>query len=178
MNRNRLVVLAMALMLALTALTSPSVAEEGYPQSLSIFCTLNEHISKTGATSLNDHHAFQEVEKLTGTHVEFIHPAAGADYDAQINLLIASKDLPDIIIRSNWKNASGGLTLWEEDGILYDLTDLIPENMPYYYAALSDMPNGIEQLSVDGKMYFISEMQHGYPFNGPIYRGDWMEKLD
>ena len=177
MIHRRLIVLAMALVLAMTGLPGLSVAEEGYPESLTVFSGLSEHISKIGATSLNDQYAFQEIERRTGTHVEWIHPAVGSDVNAQINLMVASKNLPDIIVRSNWKGVSGGPAIWAEDGIILDLTDLIPENMPYYYEALTAMPTGVQELSVDGRMYFISEMQHGYPFNGPIYRGDWMEKM-
>ena len=30
---------------------------------------------------------------------------------------------------------------------------------------------------MDGRLYYISEIQHGMPFNGPVYREDWLEKL-
>ncbi|GHU77631.1 sugar ABC transporter permease [Clostridia bacterium] len=179
MNRMRIAMLLVIAMLVMALVPSLVIAESEsvYPEKLTIFSGLSEHVSKLGATSNNDNVAFQEIERLTGTHVEWIHPAVGSDVDAQVNLLVASNSLPDIIVHARWKTFGGGPALWADDGIIYDLTDLIPENMPYYYALISDMLTGIQELSIDGRMYYISEIQHGYPFEGPIYRGDWMEKM-
>lgn len=173
----RLLVLFLSAALILSAAISVAPAESEYPDELTIFCHLSEHISKVGAQSLNDTFMFQEMERITGTKVTWIHPAVGSDVDAQINLMVASNDLPDLIVRSNWKNFGGSPVIWEEDGIIYDLTELIPEYMPNYWAYLSEQEYAIRDLSVDGKMYYVSEIQHGMPFSGPIYRADWLEKL-
>lgn len=171
--------LLLSALLILTATASFASTEDAspYPETLRIFCTLSEHISKVGADDLNDTYIFQEVERITGTHVEWIHPAAGSDVDAQINLMVASGDLPDIIVRQDWKNFSGGANVWADDGVIYDLTELIPEHMPYYNAYITQTPNAINDLSIGGRMYYVSEIQHGMPFSGPIYRADWLEKL-
>ncbi len=173
----KLLVLCLTMTMLLSLSLSCIVAESEYPDELTIFCYLSEHISKVGAQSLNDTFMFQEMERITGTKVTWIHPAVGSDVDAQINLMVASNDLPDLIVRSNWKSFGGSPTIWAEDGIIYDLTDLIPEYMPNYWSYLSEQEYAIRDLSVDGKMYYISEIQHGMPFSGPIYRADWLEKL-
>ena len=174
----KLLSLVMALALMLTVLVMPASAEENlYPEELTIFCGLSEHISKLGVQSLGETYMFQEIEKMTGTKVNWIHPAAGSDVAAQINLMVASGDLPDLIVNSNWKTFNGGVALWEEDGVIWDLTELIPEYMPYYNAYLQENPLAVRDLSVEGKMYYISEIQHGLPFSGPVYREDWLEKL-
>lgn len=175
----KLLSLAMALAMLLTVLVLPASAEESlYPEELTIFCSLSEHVSKLGLQSLGETYMFQELEKRTGTKINWIHPAAGSDVDAQINLMVASDELPDLIIRSDWKNFNGGAALWAEDGVIYDLTDLIPEYMPHYNAYLQENPLSIRDLSVEDRMYYISEIQHGMPYSGPVYREDWLEKLN
>lgn len=171
----KLLVLCLAAVMLLSL--ANVAAESEYPDELTIFCNLSEHVSKVGAQSLNDTFMFQEMERITGTKVTWIHPAVGSDVDAQINLMVASSDLPDLIVRSNWKTFGGSPTIWAEDGVIHDLTDLIPAYMPNYWSYLSEQEYAIRDLSVDGKMYFISEIQHGMPFSGPVYRADWLEKL-
>ncbi|MCG8481850.1 MAG: hypothetical protein MJA31_00930 [Clostridia bacterium] len=152
--------------------------ESMYPETLKIFCAMSEHISKGGATDYNDSYVFQELEKITGTRVEWNHPAAGADYDMALNLLITSNDLPDILTKWDWKDVSGGIASWVEDEVIIDLTDLVDENMPNYMSIINDLPNAKRDLMVDGKLYFINELSHMSPWRGPIIRGDWLEKLN
>ena len=55
------------------------------------------------AKSMNDVRAFQEIAKATNINLTFEHPSSGSDTNEQINLLIASNALPDIIFW-NWKS--------------------------------------------------------------------------
>lgn len=174
----KLLTLVLALAMVMTMFVMPVAAESEYPDELTVFCGLSEHISKVGVQNLNETYIFQEVERITGTKVNFIHPAAGSDVPAQINLMVASGDLPDIIVNSNWKTFNGGVALWAEDGVVVDLTDIIPEYMPNFNAYLEANPLAKRDITVDGRNYYISEIQHGMPFNGPIYREDWLEKLN
>lgn len=175
----KLLTLVTALAMLLTMMSVPALAEESeYPDELTVFCSLSEHVSKLGVQTLGETYYMQEMERITGTKVNWIHPAAGSDAQAQINLMVASGDLPDLIVNQGWKTFNGGASLWAEDGIIYDLTDLIPEYMPYYNAYLEEHELAKRELSVDGRLYYISEIQHGMPFNGPVYREDWLEKLN
>lgn len=174
----KLLTVATVLALFVTMLAVPAVADESeYPDELTIFCGLSEHISKIGVQNLGETYMFQEVERITGTKVNWIHPAAGSDSDAQINLMVASGNLPDLIVKYDWKTFNGGVSLWEEDGIIYDLTDIIPEYMPNFNAYLEEHELAKRDITVDGKLFYISEIQHGLPFSGPVYREDWLEKL-
>lgn len=160
---------------------APAMGSEGeaaYPEQLRVFAGLSEHMSKVGAMSNNDNFVYQELEKRTGTHVEWIHPAAGADVDMQINLMVASNDLPDIIVRSTWKSISGGLTMWADDGVILDLTELMPQYMPNYMALLEERPGSLKDITVDGRLYYVAEVTHGSAYRGPVLRGDWLEKLE
>lgn len=149
-----------------------------YPDKLKVFGVLSEHVSKVGATSNNDLYVYKEVEKITGTKVTWIHPAVGADIDMAINLMVASKDLPDLIVKAKWKDASGGVASWVTDGTLCDLTKRIPESMPAYWKTVQGIPGAINDLYVDGKLYYVAEIGHGSAYRGPVLRGDWLRKLN
>lgn len=175
MKRALCICLALALALCLAPIVR---AESEYPDELSIFCPLSDHISKVGLTNNGETMLFQEVERITGTKVKWIHPAAGTDMSAQINLIVASSQLPDIIVRPNWKSASNGLSTWHQDGIILDLTELIPEYMPNYYAMLTEQEYGLANVMVDGRMYYITGFDHGLPSNYIIARYDWLNEFD
>lgn len=175
--KKTIVSLLLATLLAFSMI--PGLAESGdvgYPEEITIFTGIGDHTSKLGITSYNDMPLWQELENRTGTHVNFIHPAAGSDTMAQINLMVASHDLPDILTGVNWKTVSGGAQMWEEDGIIIDLTELIPEYMPNYWTRINNIELSIPTLSVDGKLYYVNEIQHGVMFEGPIIRQDWLQK--
>lgn len=177
MKKTLSLILALALMLGcLGAVGASAETANNYPETVSVFTPLTEHLSKLGVTDYNQTYYWQELENRTGTHVEFQHLPAGADIMTQLNLMVASKSLTDIVVGINWKTVTGGAALWEEDGVILDLTDLIPENMPNYYAAIQEVPYWEPTLSIDGKMYYISDIQHGVVYEGPNIRGDWLEK--
>ena len=174
----KLLTLVLALAMIMTMLVMPASAESEYPEELTVFCNIVEHLTKLGVQNLNETYIFQEMERLTGTKVNWIHPAAGSDIDAQINLMVASGDIPDIIVRSKWKTFNGGIALWAEDGVVVDLTDIIPEYMPNFNKFLEENPLAKRDITVDGRQYYIPPVGHGLPINGPIYREDWLEKLN
>ena len=66
-----------------------------------------------------------ELEKRTNTELEFIHPTQGQEKE-QFNLMIASKELPDIIYAMP-NDFKGGVTQAVEEGIILGLNDYINE---------------------------------------------------
>jgi ABC-type glycerol-3-phosphate transport system substrate-binding protein len=78
---------------------------------------------------MNNHEVWKEVEKLTGVNIKFIHPAVGQEND-QFNLMIASGDIPDIIVQSG--RYKGGVTAGIDDGVYLDLKDTIDKYSPNY----------------------------------------------
>ena len=175
--KKTLVSLLLALAMIVSLVAGVAGAEEGveYPAEISIFTGIEDHTSKLGITNYNDMPFWQEIENRTGTHVNFIHPAAGADKMAQINLMVASHDLPDVIHGIDWRSVSGGAQMWEEDGVIIDLTEMMPEHMPAYWNRINQYDLAIPSLSIDGKLYFVNVIQHGVMFQGPIMRMDWLE---
>ena len=174
MKKRFLALLLCVLLGAMAISTASAETEDLYPDELSILAWLSEHISKVGGTSNNDNYVYQTIEEWTGTHVNWIHPAA--DFDMQINLLVSSGDLPDMIVRTNWKGINGGLPMWEEDGVILDLTELMPEYMPNYMALIEER-DAMSALLVDGKLYYISGLGNASAYRGPLLRGDWLTAL-
>lgn len=80
----------------------------------------------------NDTLSMQEIEKKTGVHIDFVHPAAGQEQQA-FNLMLASGDVPDIIQeREGTLYYPGGADKAISDGIYLKLNDLISKNAPNY----------------------------------------------
>ena len=52
-------------------------------------------------TNYAEAEVYQEIMKNTGVNLEFLHPTAGQE-KAQFNLLVASGDLPDIVMQQNF----------------------------------------------------------------------------
>ncbi len=80
---------------------------------------------------INDHRVFEQVEELTGIKLNFIVPTLGEEA-TEFNIMMASGDLPDIIIDAG--RYQGGVGAGVTDGAYLDLTDLIDEYMPNYSA--------------------------------------------
>ena len=117
------------------------------PETLSIYGAINSYALKAGAQDNNDTLYFQEMERLTGCHVEWVHPTAGASGE-KFNLLIASGNLPDMMV-AGWKNIQGGAKMYVEDEVIIPLKDLIKENMPNLTAYLEANPDVAKQFTDD-----------------------------
>lgn len=190
MKKNKLKKAALQVLAAVMILVSTgcgngkeaSVIDKGtgeIPETLTIFAGIGNYLLKAGAQDNNDALYFQLMEELTGCHVEWIHPASGAGAE-RFNLIIASGNLPDMIFY-NWKNVSGGVSMYVEDEIIIPLKDLIEENMPNLSKFLKENPHIAKQFtSDDGEIYSIPIIRKDEElkvFQGPQIRQDWLEKL-
>ena len=75
---------------------------------------------------------YQEIEKRTGTKVEFIHPSAGSTGTEAFQILMSSGDYPDMIEYS-WKKYTGGPQQAINDGVIIALNDYMKDYAPNYY---------------------------------------------
>ena len=80
---------------------------------------------------LNNQRVFKQLQELTGIKLNFIVPTLGEE-TTDFNLMIASGDLPDIIIDA--KRYTGGIAAGVNEGAYLDLTDIVDEYMPNYSA--------------------------------------------
>ena len=126
---------------------------------------------------------WQRVQEATGVTLDF-QQRSEAVCAEQYNLMIASGDMTDLIYESNCGQMgstsvyNGGYDKAIEDDIYVDLTDLIPEFAPNYWALLEGDDNLRKDLTTDtGRLYsmgMIYDQPQGIR-EGPLVRKDYLE---
>ena len=136
-------ILALALTLCLLLPAAVVSAEVTYPialdEPLTYWCAMNtnaaSYISNYGETEV-----FQEISRKTGIEIIWEHPALGSEKTAFATML-AGGELPDILSYDAFNtDYAGGLMAAIDEGIIYDLTDLLPKYAPDYWALVKDDP--------------------------------------
>lgn len=120
-----------------------------------------------------------KMQELTNVKFEFIHPAAGSEKE-QINLIISSGDLPDIIAY-DWKSFSVTPDQLFEDGVIIDIAPYIDEYAPNLKKLMEENPQIQKDITTDSglipgfyQMQFSEVLKNTYAY---ILRADWLEKV-
>lgn len=120
----------------------------------------------------------QELEKNTGIKVEYIHPQNGQETE-QINILMASNELPDMVSHQ-WSNYPGGPDRAINEDVIYSLNEYIDEYAPNYKKYLEENEDVAKKVKTDeGNHYifpFIREETWMGAYKGIVVRNDWLEK--
>ena len=178
-KRNLLCLLLAALLIAACLPAAAETATE-YPEKLRIWTAwYSDKFSSIGMKDYNDCWAWQELSRKTGTTFEFEYGASGNDGQTNLNLLIASKDMPDIIAY-NWKNIAGGAEVWAEDGVIVDLTDMMDVNLKDYKAAMEAVDSLGLIKSAGGRYYYLAQPYDklgGGVYMGLVIRQDMLDEL-
>lgn len=98
-------------------------------------------------------------QKNTGAKIEFIQPMNGSQ--EALSVLMASGDLPDIMI-ANLYNEPGGVSKFADDGVIIPLNDYMEEYAPNLTKYLKEHPDIDKMVRSDDGNY--------YSF--PFIRGD------
>ncbi len=143
-------------------------------------------VGATPAQTINSYDEllmYQEMERITGTKVEFIHPAAGSTGSEAFQILLSSGDYPDMI-EYEWTKYAGGPQQAIDDGVIIALNDYMKDYAPNYYDWMEGekgKENGYlykaQSLTNDGNYFGFRNMNIGdyRAFNGIYIRKD---KLD
>ncbi|MBD8840566.1 MULTISPECIES: extracellular solute-binding protein [unclassified Paenibacillus] len=131
--------------------------------------------------NFGDMAAYKEKEKLTGIQVKFTHPPLGQQRD-QFNLLISTKELPDVIYY-NWADAVGGPEKVIKDGRIIRLNELIDSYAPNLKRIIESDPDVKKQIALDdGTIYMFPLLKlDALKLNatsGLIMRQDWLDQLN
>lgn len=122
---------------------------------------------------------YKEMVKDTGIKLEFIHPTAGQVAE-QFNIMIASKEYPDIIERFG-ASYNGGYAKGYKDGVIYDLNDLVDKFAPNLKGIFDKYPQlRMAASSDDGNIYEIPFIRGGSNLKtnrGLVLRKDYLEKF-
>lgn len=161
--------------------SNTGASDIGYPESITYWVEMVDHI-KGRAKSLNEVTLYQELEALTGTKVDFKHPSGeGAQVTEQLNLMIASQNLPDVV-ETNWLGIPRGPENAINEGTILRLNELIEQHAPNFRAYLDANPDVEKMIKTDeGSIYafpFLRGHESLMVFYGPIIRQDWLDALN
>ncbi|MBO9605279.1 MAG: extracellular solute-binding protein [Paenibacillaceae bacterium] len=152
--------------------------EVKYPASLTYWVAMNANVSATMKT-FAEMEVYKQMEKITGTKVEFQHPPVGQDKE-QLNLLLAAGNMPDVI-EYQWTITPKGPDQAIQDKKILRLNELIEKHAPNLTKLLKDNPEFRKAITTDdGNIYvmpYLSPDESVRVFNGPAMRQDWLDKL-
>ncbi|MDR1599628.1 MAG: hypothetical protein LBS11_07140 [Oscillospiraceae bacterium] len=146
MKKTLAIAIALCLTLALSSLPSLS---EGEPIKLTHWIDLGA----TGAavlSTMDENLVMRKLQEITGVDLEFLHPAVG-QINEQFNLLVASRELPDVM-EKDWNNYPGGIQKAVDDDVIVELNDIIGQYAPNYSAFFSEQPDLAKQIATDDGM--------------------------
>lgn len=108
----------------------------------------------------------QNLQTMTGIEIEYLRPAAGADWNQALSTLYASQNLPDIIYVSGLHREA---QLLINDGVTLPLNDILPEHAPDALALFEEHPTLNRSLKTDEGDYYA------FPFlRGDPWLGNWL----
>ncbi len=139
--------------------------------------------SSVSLGNYNEMMMWQELEKRTGVHIDFIHPIEGSTGNEAFIAMMSGSERPDMI-EYNWDNYTGGPQQALDDDVVIALNDYIKEYAPNYYDYMegekgkaADYRYKLMATSEDGSYYGFNVLNVGETkaFAGLYVRGD---KLD
>ena len=124
---------------------------------------------------------FSVITEMTGISFDFVHPALQQEEES-FKLMIASKDLPDIVEMTYMKATvyPGGPDQAIADGIFLKLNDLVDQYAPNYKKTMDIIPNLANDLKTDeGTLYAFQMIERIVQpaYGGPAVRQDWLDDL-
>lgn len=155
---------------------SPALPFTTTGEELSMWLPLTPDMANT-YSDLNEHIVVQAAEDVTGVHINFTHASFFTAND-EFNLMAVAGDYCDLISCAVKYYSTGGSGAME-DGIIIDLSELIPESAPDYQAVINSDSTHIAQSRSDtGEILaFYTWKDEIYNRSGMQTRGDWLEAL-
>ncbi|MBP3359743.1 MAG: extracellular solute-binding protein [Clostridia bacterium] len=146
------------------------------PKEVSVFGWRSSSLGEE-MIDYNDVNSFKLMEEKTGTRINWILPPSSG-YDEKFNLMIASEELPDVVI-AGWKSL--GVNKYAEDNVIIPLDDM-KDCMPNFISYLEKHPEFKKDIVAgDGKIYYLPYIREDKELNvyyGPQIRQDWLDKLN
>jgi len=129
-----------------------------------------------GCSDWNDLHCLDEIQAATGIKYEFVCPSMQAATE-QFNLMIASGEMTDVFRCADYY--TNGVQQAYNEEVIIDLTDMIPEYAPNYYALLMNTNKATIDAVTDGGRYLSMNVLYTDPYSdmGNVIRLDLLEEL-
>ena len=131
----------------------------------------------------NDSAGVQQMEERTNVHVNWLGYTT-SEMPEKYSIMLSSGDYPDIVFPGN--NAyPGGIMAGIEDGVIYDMVDLIADEMPNYNMLLDASDEARKICTFDDGLMHICRVITGTDTTvegegisyGPTYRSDILEEM-
>lgn len=179
--RKRLLVVISGLLIASAALSGcgqkKDTKAEAATNKFTWWVSLYSHVGQT-ADNFADTAFYQELMRRTNTQIEFIHPAPGQETE-DFNLMLATKELPDIIER-DFLLYKGGPQKAVDDGIIIELDPYLKSDAPNYSKLLKEHPDWDKQVKLDSGKHYTFAFLRGDDsltyWSGPQIRADLLQK--
>lgn len=127
---------------------------------------------------------YQEMEKRTGIHIDFIHPIAGSTGSEAFLTMISAGELPDII-EYDWNSYNGGTQAAIDDGLIVELNDYLKDHAPNFYNYMegeigkaNDYLYKFQSTTSEGNYYGFTRLNVGEArmFDAFYVRADLLKK--
>ena len=146
---------------------------------LTVWRVLDPGVSQV-AQSQNETELTKWVKEETGIDITFVHPPAGQDGE-KFNLMLASGEMPDIVVYNLSKSKEGAEAL-VNGGYIYRLEeDFLKSYAPNYYKILENDAELRKSATLnDGSFYGFShwrEAENMTVYSGLMMRQDWLDDL-
>lgn len=150
------------------------------PIELSYYIRINDAMSATMET-YGDVEFFKMLEEKTNVKIQWDHNTSTESFAA----IISSGQYPDLI---NWvmSDNPGGMEAMLEDGVIVDISEMIPQYAPAYWAWMQANPSNYKSSVLsDGRLVHFSSLQGDWStmqffeskILGPMIRQDWLDQL-
>lgn len=135
---------------------------------------LTAHIHNANTEVLNDNWTIiKEAGKITNIYLKGTASVNETDSANAFNLMIASKNLPDIV-----GGTSNSLVKYGMEGAFIPLEDLISEHAPNITAMLDKYPEVRAAITAaDGHIYYLPTLEDSQVSQTWFIRQDWLDKL-
>lgn len=151
---------------------SRTVGDGKYASDKPLELSIHLHYNNTVIFD-NEWEIFKAAAKKTNINLKGTASKSATDSNQVFNIMMASKELPDIIHTDKLKAIRYGA-----EGAMIPLNDLIENHAPNIKKLFENNPEVQKHLTApDGNIYFISFIADGETASGYFMRQDWLDKL-
>ena len=128
---------------------------------------------------MNDILVYQKMEELSNVHIDWVTVSAAVEGE-QFGIMLSTEDYTDIC-GSSMASYSGGDESALADDVIIDLTELMPENAPDYWALITGNEANFKELSTSDNKIISFDVIYSNPVDidfGPQIRQDLLDKLN
>lgn len=148
------------------------------PTTLSLWIPMSSQVAEI-IQDFNENEMYQELERRTGVHIDFVIPPA-TEQQQTLNVLIASDNYPEMLHLLPFTSPSypGGVDKGIEDGVILNVNDLVDQYMPNMKALMESGDDVAKAVYTDagniaGFYNIAPEAQT--PWYGLAVRQDWLD---